>query len=167
MKLHYVGFYLLTLVGLLSTIIIGIIGCSRDDPNEWVGTWSLESIDGESIQEYFEAFQLILEIFEETDVDISYTDDWTFNDDGTWHREATLVVANEDNTAETTSTEVMGTYALSGTDYTISVKAVEGDLGSDGPNFGYEGTDTGTWLITGGTLTLTSDTEGVLGFKKK
>ena len=161
----------------ISFLMIGITSCGEDDDNKWVGTWTLETVDGESIQAQFEAIELLFESIaeafgeDEADIDISYTDEWTFDDDGAWDREATIVALNFDDTIETISIEGVGTYSLSGPNYTITLKSVQGhdsDLGTvQEIDFGYEDTDTGTWLINGDILTLTSDNGYVLGFKKK
>ena len=161
----------------ISFLMIGITSCGEDDDNKWVGTWTLETVDGESTQAQFEAIELLFESLaeafggDETDIDISYTDEWTFDDDGAWDREATIVALNFDDTIETISIEGVGTYSLSGPNYTITLKSVQGhdsDLGTvQEIDFGYEDTDTGTWLINGDILTLTSDNGYVLGFKKK
>ena len=179
--LRQANVYFLTLVSLCVSLIIGASGCGDDDDNEWVGTWSLETVDGESIQAQFEALELLFESLaeafegDEVDIDLSYTDDWTFDDDGTWDRKVTMVAPNEDNVVETTSFEVIGTYSLSDSNYTLKVTNVtdlEGsrafsddiDIGND---FGPGTVETGTWLINGNTLTLQGDTGQVLGFKKK
>ena len=184
-----VNFYLLGVVSLCAVLIIGVNGCGQDEANEWLGTWTLETVDGESIQAQFEAIELLFESFaeafgeDETNIDISYTDEWTFDDDGAWDRGVTIVAPNEDDIIETISVESMGTYSLSGsnytiivegsTDYTITVEGTVTEEGSGdfevkvdaGPELG--DTETGTWSIQGNTLTLTSDNGYVLGFKKK
>ena len=163
----------LWLVTLCAVLIIGIIGCGGDDDdNEWVGTWSVETVDGQNVQAQFEAFELLAQAFGET-VDISYIDDWTFDGDGTWRREVTLDIETADD-RETTSFEVMGTYSLSGSNYTLTVTG--GDLRAltaDGvevqteTDFDFEEIAAGTWSRKGDTLTLTSDDGTTLGFKKK
>ena len=73
----------LWLATLGAVLIIGIIGCGGDDDdNEWVGTWAVETIDGTNVHAQFEAFALLAKSFGE-EVDISYIDNWTFDDDGT------------------------------------------------------------------------------------
>ena len=167
----------LWLVSFCAVLIIGIIGCGGDDDddnNEWGGTWAMETVDGKNVQAQFEAFELLAQAFGET-ADISYIDTWTFDDDGTWRREATLEVKLAADQAMT-STKIMGAYSLSGSDYTLTVNDAtltaegnaelleETDIGSDFES-GYA--ETGTWSRTGNTLTLTSDAGMVLGLKKK
>ena len=50
-------------VSLCVVLIIGIIGCGGDDDggddngagdNEWVGTWSLETVDGQTLDQVLE-----------------------------------------------------------------------------------------------------------------
>ena len=57
-------------VSLCAILIVGIIGCGGDDngddeDNEWVGTWVVETRDGENIQVQFEAIELLAEAFGE------------------------------------------------------------------------------------------------------
>ena len=77
---------------------------------------------------------------------------------------------------ETTSSEFMGTYSLSGSNYTITVNDVtviaEGDVdfleeADAETDFESGDIETGTWSRNGDTLTLTSDAGMVLGLKKK
>ena len=161
-----------------AVLIIGIIGCGGDDneddeDSEWVGTWAVETIDGENIQVQFEAIELLAEALGE-ETDISYTDNWTFDDDGTWHREVTMKVETAGD-REMASSEFMGTYSLSGSNYTITVNDVtviaEGDVdfleeADAETDFESGDIEIGTWSRNGDTLTLTNDDGHVLGFKK-
>ena len=163
----------LGLVSFCTILIIGINGCGEDDDNEWLGTWTLETVDGENIQVQFEAIKLLLEAFGETETGFSYTDIWTFDDDGTWDREMTMEVETAGD-REITSFKIMGTYSLSDSNYTITVNelTVTAEGSSDfleGSDVGSElaDTETGTWSIQGNTLTLTGDSGQVLGLKKK
>ena len=164
---------LLLLVSLCAVLIIGVTGCGQDDDNEWVGTWTLETVDGENIQVQFAAIKLLLEAFGETETDFSYIDIWTFDDDGTWDREVTIEIETAGD-REISSFEIMGTYSLSDSNYTITVNelTVTAEGSSDfeeevdaGPELG--DTETGTWSRNGNTLTLTGDSGQVLGLKKK
>lgn len=158
------------LIVLCAALIIGVIGCGEGDDNEWVGTWILETVDGENIQAQFEVIELLFEAFGE-EIDISYTDEWTFDNDEIWHRDISLVAPNDDGVVETTSIEATGTYSLSDSNYTISATSVKGydaDLDAvEGIGIEDDYTDSGTWLINGDTLTLTSKTGQVFGLKKK
>ena len=163
----------LGLVSFCTILVIGISGCGEDDYNEWAGTWTLETVDGENIQVQFAAFKLLVEAFGGDETDFSYTDIWTFDDDGTWDREVTIEIETADD-REFASFAVMGTYSLSDANYTITVNELTftGEGSSDfveetvdvGPELGE--TETGTWSGNGNTLTLTSDSGQVLGFKK-
>ena len=163
----------LWLVSICAVLIIGTIGCGGDDDdNEWVGTWSLETVDGQNVSAQFEAFKLLAAAFGET-VDISYIDDWIFNGDGTWRREVTLDIETADD-RETTSFEVMGTYSLSGSNYTLTVTG--GDVQAltaagveveNETDFDFEEITAGTWSREGKSLTLNSDDGTTIGFKKK
>ena len=165
------------LVILCAGLTIGAIGCSEDNDmpveeagNPWTGTWSLETFEGESVEAQIAAAKLIFTAFG-INIDISYSDIWTFHIDETWQRDVTLTV---DETTE--SYEVMGTYALSDANYTLTptsstipVEDAEADVDFDtlGSTFGNTDVDTGTWSVEGDTLTLTSDTGKVYGLKKK
>ena len=171
-----VSLCLLGLVSLCAVLIIGATGCGEGDDNEWVGTWALETVDGQNIQAQFEAIKLLAQAFGETETDFSYTDTWTFDDNGTWHREVTMELTTVGN-RETASFEVMGIYSLSDSNYTVTVTELtvtakgssdfweEGDVGPELVDT--EIPETGTWLRKGDTLTLTSDAGPVLGLKKK
>ena len=43
---------LLWLASTFAVLIIGIIGCGGDgdDGNDWVGTWAMETVDGQNIR---------------------------------------------------------------------------------------------------------------------
>ena len=57
-------------VSLCAVLTIGIIGCggddNEDDDSEWVGTWSLETVDGKNVQAQFEAFELLEPVLKRT-----------------------------------------------------------------------------------------------------
>ncbi len=168
-----VNFYLLGLVSLCAVLIISVTGCGQDEDNEWLGTWTLETVDGESIQAQFEAIKLLLEAFQETETNISYTDIWTFDDDGTWDREVTLETEIGGD-RDISAFEVMGTYSLSDSNYTITVEIFtvteegSGDFEEEVDTVPALGdTETGTWSIQGNTLTLTGDSGQVWVLKKK
>lgn len=159
------------LVILCAGLMIGTISCGVDEDNPWVGTWSLETFEGENVQEQIAAAKIFLALF---GVDFSYSDTWRFNTDETWERDITTVAS------ETISYEVTGTYALSGSDYTLTptfstIPVEESETDSDADvgidisesAFGNTKIDTGKWLLDGDILTLTSDTGKVYGFKKK
>ena len=162
------------LLGLYAVLIIGITGCGDDD-NEWVGAWTLESIDGENIRAQIEAIEWLLNAYEGEETDLSYDDEWTFDNDETWHAEITTAVETAgDRGAQTT--EVSGTYSLSDSNYTLTINDVTatisgesdilGDTGSGTP-FESGSTETGTWSREGNTLTLDSNTDETIVFKKK
>ncbi len=164
-----VRFYKFMLVILCAGLMIGVSGCSEDEEdNPWVGTWSLETFEGESVESQIAEAKLVATIF---GIEISYSDMWTFHEDETWQRDITIMV---DEITE--SYEVMGTYALSDANYTLTpmsstIPVEETDTGDDldtlGSTFGNTEIDIGTWSVEGDTLTLTSDTGKVYGFKKE
>lgn len=155
---------LLWLASFSLVFIVGITGCGggEDDENEWTGTWNLETIDGQGYDELLEEEGLKVSII---------TNIWTFNSDGTMEAQITSELESSEGGFEISadiSVEIMGTYSLSGSNYTLTV-TIEGDGSgffgnSDGTN---SDEDTGTWTRRGNTLTLTSDDGSTIVFKKK
>ena len=132
---------MLWLVSIWVVPIIGIVGCGEGDDghsdSEWVGTWRLESLDGHNYEAFWDALGFSI-----------VTNSWTFHDDGTW--EAELILEGE------AAVKSMGTYSLSGSDYTATglSKALEDTEA-----------DSGTWSKQGNTLTITSNGGTVIGLK--
>ena len=160
----------LWLVSLGAVLIIGIIGCgSEDDENEWVGTWAIESIDGESLEQGFAED----EEFGDADIDFSITaNEWTFNNDGTMEVEFGMKFALEEQGLAFSgegSMKITGTYSLSSDSYTLTPTNVEGTglFEGDVEPVGPTDEDTGTWSRSGNTLTLNSDDGSTIVFKKK
>ena len=155
----------LSLVSLCIVLSIGIISCGGDgdDANEWVGTWALEIVDGETFEE----------TFAEEGVDVSLDpNNWTFNADGTMEMEFGIKIEVKEEGLEISGEGLInmtGTYSLSGSNYTftpIEVKGsglFEGEIEPVGPT----NEDTGTWSRTGNRLTLNSDDGSTIVFKKK
>ncbi len=80
------------------------------------------------------------------------TNYWTFNDDGTMEAKQAIKVEEREE-----SFEIFGTYAVSGSDYTLTITATVATnfLGSFSSSVEEE--ITGTWSSKGNTLTLSSD----------
>lgn len=138
-----------------------------EDTNDWTGTWSFESQDGQSLEQGFA--EEFAEDNGEGAIDFTVvTNRYTFNSDGTMESEVTIAfeIAEEglEFSAEM-SIRQMGTYSLSGSNYTMS-----GTTEVTGP-FGYVETttdeDAGTWSREGDTLTLNSDDGITIVLKKK
>ena len=59
-------------VSLCAVLIIGIIGCGgdedneADEDNEWVGTWSLETFDGQNYENKFWAWHSVSQLLPTT-----------------------------------------------------------------------------------------------------
>ncbi len=157
----------LWLVTLCAALTIGIIGCGGDDDdNEWVGTWAMETIDGESLEESFTGG-------EDLGIDLSIVaNSWTFNDDGTMEADFGVKAEVKEQGLELSvqgSLKIMGTYSLSGSNYTLTFTKVVGTGVLEGaePPIDSSDEDTGTWASEGNTLTLNSDEDGTIVFKKK
>ena len=155
----------LWLVSLCAVLIIGIIGCGgdEDDDNEWVGTWAMETVDGESFEQAF---------FGEEGVNASIvTNSWTFDNDGTMEMEFAMKFEVKEEGLELSgqgSMKMTGTYSLSDSNYTLTHIEVEGTgIFKEDPPFGPTDEDTGTWSRKGNTLTLISDDGTTIVFKKK
>ena len=155
------------LVCLHTILTIGTIGCGGDDDNEWVGTWEIETIDGESLDQGF------TNDFGYADINLSITaNEWTFDSDGTMEvefgmkfevKEQGLAISGEG------SMKITGTYSLTGDNYTLTPTNVEGTglFEGDVDPVGPTDDDTGTWSRSGNTLTLNSDDGSTIVFKKK
>ena len=155
----------LWLVSIWAILTIGILGCGGDDDeNEWVGTWAIDSTDGESIEQTFAEG-------EELGIDFSIDPNrWTFNDDGTMDVEFGVAFETEEQgfvISGQGSIKIMGTYSLSGSNYTLTPTTVEGTgiLEGEPPPIAATDTDTGTWSREGDTLTLNSDDGSTIVFK--
>ena len=161
-------------VCLCAVLSIGIIGCGGDDSeddNDWVGTWAVETIDGQSLE------QVANEDFgEEADVSI-VANSWRFNSDGTFEAKIAVKFEAKQEGLELSgegSIKTTGTYSLSDSNYTITTTALETTgyysilVGSDGTAYEeVEEEETGTWSRKGNTLTQTSDDGTTTVFKKK
>ena len=153
----------LWLVTLCVILIIGVVGCGGDDDeSDWVGTWSLETVDGQSLEQTSAAE------FGELGIDVSIvTNSWTFNGDGTVEAEIRAKIEGEGEGVEITATlsqTATGTYSLSGSSYTLTLEITFNLLGGTETQ---TDEDTGTWSRQGNTLTLNSDDGETTVFKKK
>lgn len=137
-----------------------IIGCGGDDngasDNEWVGIWSLETFDGQTLS------QVLKRELATEGVTLSIvTNDWTFNNDGTLEAEIGFKLGNQGGDsafAITSSIKTIGTYSLSGSNYTLTLQEIPIASLKE---------STGTWSREGNILTLNSDNSGSIAFKKK
>ena len=143
------------LVSFCAVLMIGITGCGDDD-NDWVGTWAFETVDGQNVVQGLQE--------QEEGVNISIvTNNWTFDNDGTFEAEMGFKIEDKAGGSEsiiTISDKITGTYSLSGSNYTLTMK---GTLFFEK----VDDVDTGTWSRKGNTLTLNSDGGGTIVFKKK
>ena len=158
------------MITLYAVLIIGTLGCDRDADN-WVGTWSLETVDGQSYG------QLFAEEFAEEDINASIvTNNWTFNSDGTMEVELAVKFTGKIegvDTSASVSSKATGTYSLSDANYTLIITSGTTVLttpeGVETEPFTEDDVDedTGTWVRDGSTLTLSSDDGEIIVFKKK
>lgn len=168
-----VNLYSLWLVSLYTVLTIGFIGCGdadSEDDNELVGTWTLESVDGATIQQTIDQFKQLAAAFGQ-EIEISYTEDWTFESDGVWRRALTLVAPNDAGEVETNSFEATGTYSLTGSNYSITITGTTGVDPTENIqaniDFDFAKVLNGTWSINGDALTLTGAGGTTLGFKRQ
>ena len=168
-----VNLYSPWLVSLCAVLAIGFIGCGDGDSEDnsgLVGTWTLQSVDGATIQQTIDQFKQLAAAFGQ-EIEISYTEDWTFESDGMWRRASTLVAPNDAGEVETNSFEATGTYSLSGSNYSITITGTMGEDATEGVqadiDFDFADVLIGTWSVDGSTLTLTGDGGTTLGFKRK
>ena len=162
----------LLLASLCTVYIIGTIGCGGgEDDNEWVGTWAIDTIDGQSFDD-LNLEQAFAENFGAAEIDLTITaNEWTFDSDGMMVVEFGVKFEVKDDGLDLSaegSMKIIGTYVLSGSNYTLTPAQVEGtglfeeDVDSVGPT----DEDTGTWSRSGNTLTLISDDGSTMVFKK-
>ena len=146
---------------LCAVLIIGIIGCGgddneTDDDNEWGGTWSLGTYDGQTLKQVWEQ-----ELGTEGVTVSIVTNSWTFNDDRTLEAEISFQIGNQGGDsafAIKSSSKTTGTYSLSGSNYTLTLEEIPIASLKE---------STGTWSREGDILTLNSDNSGSITFKKQ
>ena len=163
-------------VCLYAVFALGLSGCGDDEgSNDWVGTWKLDTVDGESFE------QEMLEAYAEEDDGIEFSviaNTWTFDDNGTFEMEFAFsyeIAEGGVQLEDINSLKMMGTYSLSGSDYTLTREKttvsgalltiafiLAGDTEEDEVD-----TDTGTWSRNGDTLTLTSEDGTIRVYKRK
>ena len=107
----------LWLLGTFAILTIGITGCgdgeSEAGSNEWVGTWSLETIDGQSMEQNYSYYGHATIL----------ANTWRFNSDGSLEGEITVRIAPKQGnvgTLEIGSIRFTAAYFLSGSNYTLS-----------------------------------------------
>ena len=134
--------------------------------NEWLGTWAIESFDGETIESWmFDSEQTLAEM-DELGIDVSAANSWTFNEDGTMEWELGFKFEAKGEGFEISEPGLMnirGTYSLSGSNYILTFTEIEAtgffeefaeeELRPIDPT----DEDTGTWSRSGDTLTLNND----------
>ncbi len=149
-------------VSLCVVLIIGIIGCNggggggsfggsyyEDDDNEWIGTWALETVDGQNWAQFLV----------EDGVNISIiTNDWTFYNDETLEVEVVFELEPKEDKIITIQNKARGTYTLTDSIYELKFEGEGTDFFKD---------STGTWSRTWSALTLNSDDDTTIVFGKK
>ena len=148
-------------ISLCTVLTMGMIACGSgndddDDDNDWVGTWSLETYDGQGLEQILEQ-----ELAPEGVTISIVTNNWTFNNDGTLGAEIGFRFGNQESDsaiAVTSSIKTAGTYSLSGSNYTLTLEEI--------PIASLKESN-GTWSREGNTLTLNSDNGDNIAFKKK
>ena len=160
----------LWLVSIWAVLTIGIIGCGGDDDdNEWVGTWAIATLNGQSFE------QVLTEDAEALGLAVDFSilvNSWTFNEDGTMEMEVGIRFKLTEQGLELSgqgSMNITGTYSLSGSTYRLKpIKAEGTGLFADAiPAVAPTDEGTGTWSREGNTLTLHDDDGSTLVFKKK
>lgn len=148
-------------ISLCTVLTMGMIACGSgndadDDDNDWVGTWSLETYDGQGLEQVLEQ-----ELAPEGVTISIVTNSWTFNNDGTLEAEIGFRLGNQgsDSAIALTSTiKTAGTYSLSGSNYTLTLEEIPIASLKE---------STGTWNREGNTLTLNSNNGDNIAFKQK
>lgn len=154
----------LAMIWLLTFIVVLLGGCEliaplhqylhdmEEEPNAWVGTWSLESVDGAPFSDLFA---------DDEEIVFAYSH-WTFDADGTWEVEFTIEYEypNGGQFHGLISVEASGVYTLDGSNYVLIVEE-DPDLFFENDN-----RNTGTWFRVDDTLTLTDEDGSVAVFKR-
>lgn len=147
-------------ISLCTALTVGMMACGSgndddDDDNDWVGTWSLATFDGQALE------QVLEEELAPEGVTVSIVaNNWMFNNDGTLEAEISFRLGAQDSDsaiALTSSIRTAGTYSLSGSNYTLTLEEIP---------IGSLKESTGTWSREGNTLTLNSDNDDNIAFKK-
>ncbi len=147
-------------ISLCIVLTMGLIACGssgndEDDANDWVGTWSLETYDGQGLE------QVLEEELAPEGVTISIVaNNWMFDNDGTLEAEIGFRLANQGSDsgiALTSTIKTAGTYSLSGSNYTLTLEEIPIESLKE---------STGTWSREGNTLTLNSDNGDNIAFKQ-
>lgn len=128
-------------------LMMSTTGCGEGADNEWVGTWTVLTIDGESVEQNFEQ-----EVGEST----AATWEWRFDNDGMFEFE---LKAKNFDLSEEGSIILSGTYSISDFNYTmLPMKMVgTGDAAEFSEDFDSSDQITGTWSRKGNTLTINYD----------
>ena len=153
----------LWLVRLCLVLIIGSLGCNsgggsgsffggdyEDYDNDWVGTWELSTVDGQSWDRFLA----------EDGVNVTiHTNNWKFYDDGSLEVAVEFTLEPKEGVIAPVVHEAGGTYSLTDSNYTLKFKGIGTDFFKD---------STGTWArVTQSTLKLTSDDGTTVRFQKK
>ena len=121
----------------------------EDDDNEWIGTWALETVDGQNWAQFLV----------EDGVNISIiTNDWTFYNDETLEVEVVFELEPKEDKIITIQNKARGTYTLTDSIYELKFEGEGTDFFKD---------STGTWSRTWSALTLNSDDDTTIVFGKK
>ena len=170
-------------VFLCAVLTIGIIGCDDDDDrigisadnDNWLGTWEVESIAGEILKRSLPAGG------EALGIDLFITaNDWIFDAAGTMDWELGIKFEAKEGGLGLLwegSLKIIGTYRVSGSNYTLRITQLEG-TGGIFEVFGktdelsriflsMEDGEIGTWSRKGNTLALNSDDGTAIVLKKK
>ena len=147
---------------LLLVFVASLTGCELLQPlvtedvemdNEWVGGWSLESINGESFENFFAV---------DDEVVATVTDNhWSFEADGNWYAKMVVTISNDEQGSIFRSETVLklaGTYSLAGERYTFTL--TQGGLFFEAS----DEVDTGTWETVDDRLILHSDDGEIVVF---
>ena len=164
------------LVCIYAVFAVGLSGCGDDEgSNDWGGTWKLDTVNGESFE------QSMLEAYAEEDDGIEFSviaNTWTFDDNGTFEMEFAFsyeIAEGGVQVEDINSLKIVGTYSLSGSNYTLTREKttvsgglftiafiLAGDTEEDEVD-----TETGTWSRKGDTLTLTTEDDVTNVYKRK
>lgn len=144
---------ILWLATLWAVLIVGIIGCGDDvnddsDDNDWIGTWAIETINGETLEQAFERRGTYPSVV---------TNSWKFNSNGTFEWELGFKYEPKEEDSKVVgeqSSKLSGTYDLFGLSFALIFTEGTGSANIEGQKEW-----TGIWSRKGDILTLNIEDE--------
>ena len=169
------------LFGLYAVFILGFSGCGEGD-NDWVGTWSVQTVDGmDPKQQFTEIISNDVGLRAE-EIEVRFdrlTMDYIFDEQGTLELEIDVsgeidIKARVSRASFYMTSSGSGSYVLDGSHFTMMVtqnttnKSYSVDqTETSAQTFTSDGTLTGTWIRKSNSLTLMGEDDSVAILKRR